>query len=164
MAYQRLQVSGAIDVIPSDTVPIPDPASRVMNSAANFTVAGQVTGALGFTTKGIQKNAILYNYGASQAYTVVSVDSDTQLTLTPSVAGNAADNFVIFNAPTLAATLYVGGAGNISVEMASNRDDALVPGVNPTIFNSVAAGTFMPTLVTRVRAASTTATNIKALF
>ena len=64
MAYQRLQVSGAIDVIPSDTVPIPDPASRVMNSAANFTVAGQVTGALGFTTKGIQKNAILYNYGA----------------------------------------------------------------------------------------------------
>ena len=34
MAYQRLQVSSSVDVIPSDTVPIPDPATFVLTGAA----------------------------------------------------------------------------------------------------------------------------------
>ena len=90
--------------------------------------------------------------------------NDTKLGLSPSSAGGAADTYLIFNAPALAATLYVGGNGDISVEMASNRDAAINTGLNPTVFAAITAGTFMPTLVTKVLSTATTATNIKALF
>ncbi len=51
--------------------------------------------------------------------------------------------------------LYVGGAGNISLDLAN--------GVNVTI-NGIAAGTILPVRVKRVRATSTTATNISVMF
>ena len=165
MAYQRLQVSNAIDVIPSDTVPIPDPSSFVLRGVGDFSVAGIVTNpTTTFTTDGIQKNAIIYNYTANEAYIVTDVVNDTKIALSPSSAGGAADTFLIFNAPALAATLYVGGNGNISVEMASNRAAAINTGLNPTVFAGITAGTFMPTLVTKVLSSGTTATPIKALF
>ena len=62
------------------------------------------------------------------------------------------------------ATLYVGGIGNVSVEMASQKNAGAISGVNPTIFSNVSQGSFMPILVTRVNDTSTTATLIKALF
>ena len=167
MAYQRLQVSNAIQVIPSDTVPIPNPATLVLSSNNGATnVAGVLTQAGGkFTEAGIQKNAIVYAQTSGNAYTVVSVDSDTQLTVTPSAAGAPIDAYAIYNAPTLGATLYVGGIGNVSVEMAANKDlSASITGQNPITFSNIPQGSFMPTLVTRVNATSTTATLIKALF
>ena len=167
MAYQRLQVNNSIDVIPSDTVDIPDPATRVLTGVAAMNVAGTLTDVgTTFLTDGIQKNAILYATSTGNAYTVVSVDSDTQLTITPAVAAAPAETYVIYNAPTLGATLYVGGAGNVSAVMATNRDIAgtTLPGVNPSLFTNVPQGSFMPILVTRVRATATTATTIKALF
>lgn len=51
--------------------------------------------------------------------------------------------------------LYVGGAGNISLDLAD--------GVNVTI-NGVAAGTILPVRVKRVRATGTTATNIAVMY
>jgi hypothetical protein len=166
MAYQRLQVSNAVNVIPSDTVPIPNPATFVLNGSANMSVAGTLTDVgTTFTTAGIQKNAILYALSSGLAYRVVSVDSDTQLSLEPSVAAAPAEVYVIYNAATLGATLYVGGIGNVSVEMAANKDlSASIGGLNPLIFSNVPQGSFMPTLVTRVNATNTTATLIKALF
>ena len=166
MAYQRLQVSNAIQVIPSDTVPIPNPATLVLSGSGAANVAGVLTQAgAKFTEAGIQKNAIVYAQTSGNAYTVVSVDSDTQLTVTPSVAGAPIEAYAIYNAPTLGATLYVGGIGNVSVEMAANKDvNASIPGQNPISFSNVPQGSFMPTLVTRVNASSTTATLIKALF
>lgn len=53
-------------------------------------------------------------------------------------------------------SLYVGGAGNIVVHMAG--DDAQVT------FVGVVAGSILPIQVARVRATSTTATNIVALY
>jgi hypothetical protein len=50
--------------------------------------------------------------------------------------------------------LWVGGAGNLSVVMAGGQT---------VTFNSVPAGTLMYLSVTRVRATSTTATNIVGL-
>ena len=164
MAYQRLQVNNSIDVIPSDTVPIPDPATFVLEQGAtNMSVAGIVTGT-GFENKGILQGAILYAITSQKAYTVVSVDSDTQLTVTPSSAALAAEGITIYNRATLGASLYVGGIGNVSVEMASQKNAGAISGVNPTIFSNVSQGSFMPILVTRVNDTSTTATLIKALF
>ena len=166
MAYQRLQVNNSIDVIPSDTVPIPDPATFVLEqSATNMTVAGTVTGT-GFENKGILQGAILYANTSKKAYTVVSVDSDTQLTITPSSAATGSEGITIYNSATLGASLYVATLGDVSVQMASQRNqpDAALSGINPAVFYNVAQGSFMPILVTRVNATNTTSTFIKALF
>ncbi len=109
MAYQRLHVNNAITVIPSDTVGIPDPASFVLQqSSVDMSVAGVATGS-GFEDAGILQGAILYASTSGKAYTVVSVDSDTQLTVTPSSAGLAAEGITIYNSATLGASLYVCG-------------------------------------------------------
>ena len=57
---------------------------------------------------------------------------------------------------TAARGLYIGGAGNVVVDMV---------GTGSTItFTGVLAGTILPIRVTRVRSTSTTATNIVALW
>jgi hypothetical protein len=51
--------------------------------------------------------------------------------------------------------LYVGGAGNVSVVTA---------GGDTVTFSGVAAGTFLPVMVARVRSTNTTATLILVLY
>lgn len=55
--------------------------------------------------------------------------------------------------------LFVGGAGNIVVIMGDQAVDATT-----VTFTGVLAGTILPIAVRRVRATSTTATNIVALW
>lgn len=57
---------------------------------------------------------------------------------------------------TATRALWVGGAGNISVD--------LVGGQTAVVFSGIAAGTWMPLRVTRVRSTSTTATLIVAVY
>ena len=52
--------------------------------------------------------------------------------------------------------IYVGGAGDVSVEMAGTG--------TAIIFTGVLAGSILPIRVTRVNSTSTTATNITALY
>lgn len=52
--------------------------------------------------------------------------------------------------------LWVGGAGNISVD--------LVGGETAVVFVGVAAGTLLPLAVTKVRSSSTTATSIVGIY
>jgi hypothetical protein len=52
--------------------------------------------------------------------------------------------------------LWIGGAGNISVDM--------VGGQTAVVYSGIAAGTWMPLRVTRVRSTSTTATLIVAVY
>lgn len=56
---------------------------------------------------------------------------------------------------TTQAALFIGGAGNVKVDMT---------GSGTVTFSGVAAGTFLPILVDRVYATGTTATNILALY
>jgi hypothetical protein len=60
----------------------------------------------------------------------------------------------IFVQPTRA--LYVGGAGNITVDMADGGSSVLFVGVQ--------GGTLLPIQVTRIYATGTTATSIVALY
>ena len=57
--------------------------------------------------------------------------------------------------PRTRASLYVGTAGNIVVVMESGET---------VTFTNIQDGTFMPIRVNRVKATSTTATNIVALY
>lgn len=52
--------------------------------------------------------------------------------------------------------LWIGGAGNISVEM--------VGGQSAVVFTGIPAGTLLPLRVTRVNSTSTTATSIVAVY
>ena len=161
MAYQRLQVSEGLAVIPSDTVPIPDPATEVISGTADFSVAGTLTDVgTTFLSAGIQTNAIVYNVTAGIAYYVTAVTDDLNLALSPSSAGGATDEYVIYNAATKACTLYVGVAGALIVQMASQRDAA---NTDTVTFQNVPSSSFLPILVTRV-ATATVASNIIALW
>jgi hypothetical protein len=55
----------------------------------------------------------------------------------------------------MARALYIGGAGSVNVDVADGT---------PVVFAGLAAGTILPVRVKRVRATSTTATNIVALY
>ena len=160
MAYQRLQVSEGLAVIPSNTVPIPDPATKVVSSAATGTTANKLVDAGGaFLTAGIQKNAIVYNTTDTTCAFVTAVDDATTLSLSADIMATG-ENYTIYNAATKAATLYVGNGGDLVVEMASERDSQAVPTLT---FYNVPNSAFLPILVTKV-GASTAATNIIALW
>ena len=156
MAYQKLQVSQGLAVIPSDTILIPDVSTEALTGTADFSVAGTLTDVgTTFLTDGISYEAIVYNTGAAIAYDVTTVTDNLNLALSPSSAGGAANAYVIYNAPTIGCVLYVGAAGSVKVKMAGGTE---------VTFAGVLAGSFLPAQVTQVFATGTTATNIVALW
>lgn len=57
-----------------------------------------------------------------------------------------------------ARALYVGGAGNVKVDMLGTEGDATVT------FSGIVAGSIIPVVVTRVYSTDTTATSIVAIW
>ena len=176
MAYQKLQVSQGLDVIPSNNVDIPELNSIVTPRATsttintgNFATAGGGTTTLTdaaaiFTTAGIKIGAIVYNTTAGKAYTVKSIHSNTQLTLVPEDAGGATDKYSIYNEATNGCILYVGTAGNLAVALANvSGPTPSLPGERLT-FKNLPNASFMPTQVRRVNVTNTTASDIIALW
>tara|TARA_R110001592_G_scaffold100828_2_gene285813 strand:+ start:668 stop:1138 length:471 start_codon:yes stop_codon:yes gene_type:complete len=156
MAYQKLQVSQGLAVIPSDTVLIPDPAVQVLTGTADFSVASTLTDVgTTFLSDGISYEAIVYNTTVPRAYDVTAVTDDLNLALSPATTGGATDVYVLYNAPTSGCVLYVGVAGDVKVKMAGGND---------VVFKTVAAGSFLPINVIQVFATGTTATDIVALW
>jgi hypothetical protein len=181
MAYQKLQSSEALKVIPSNTVRIPDPTSAVnlisttveaTDGVTMFQVAANVGTVLTgtntkFTEMNITPGMIVYNGTASECYYVVSVDSDTQITVSAAVGGGASDYITIYARPTVACTLFVGTAGDIHVKMAEqggNVTAANTPANTTQIYKNIANGSFMPIQVIQVYVGDTTASNIIAMW
>jgi hypothetical protein len=178
MAYQKLQVSEGLSVIPSATVRIPDPSSIVVLDSTTgstvgvgaFDVAGTLTAVTPadpkFTNAGVRVGSIIYNTTANIAYTVTSISSDTELLVTPATVGGATDSFTIYTEPTSGCILYVGAAGNLTVQMSSQNGNTKVAAQSAnhqiTLIN-IGDGSFLPTQVVRVDS-TTTATNIIALW
>jgi len=160
MAYQKLQTSAALDVIPSNTVPIPDRATKVLDGTADFSVAGTLTDVgTTFLSAGIQKNAIVYNVTDQKAYFVLDVTDDLNLSITSIAGGSAAAKYYIYNAPTNGCVLYVGTGGDVAVEFSEPSDSPS----GELIFKNVPNAAFLPVQVVRVDD-TTTATDIIALW
>jgi len=157
MAYQKLQVSRGLVVIPSNDVDIPNPAAEMLSGTADFTVAGTLTDVgTTFTTSGIGVGSIIYNTGASIAYYVTAVVSDTELSITPSSLGGAADAYKIYSGgKNDGCVLYIGATGTVTV---------ITAGGDEVLFTGVPTGMFMPVQVTRVKATGTGATAIVAMW
>tara|TARA_R110001599_G_scaffold342231_1_gene563814 strand:- start:149 stop:667 length:519 start_codon:yes stop_codon:yes gene_type:complete len=172
MAYQKLQVSDGLVVIPSNDVDIPDPSTIVILnkttgsdvSVGDFSGANTLTGT-GLADLGIQVGAIVYNTTAQEAYYVVSVDSATQLTLSDGATGGGTDTFSIYNGSSNGNILYVGGAGDVNARLATYQGNKLGGSTNSKlVFKNLPNASFMPTQVVRVLVTNTTATDIIALF
>ena len=117
----------------------------------------------------IPVGAIVYNPSATtpECYTVVSVDSDTQITVSKAVGGGATDNITIYTTATIGCTLYAGGAGDINVRMAEhngNTTSAAAPANGEILFAGITAGSFMPIQVVQVYFTRTDATQIIAMW
>lgn len=169
MAYQKLQVSEALAVIPSNYVAIPDPSTKILSGTADFSVAGVLTDVgTTFLTDGIQimspGPAIIYNLTDSVAYYVLNITDNLNLSISNFGAGNAAANYVIYNAATVGCVLFAGGAGDLKLVMAANNAGPTWSGVSSVLFKGIAAGAFLPTQVIGVASSGTTATDIIALW
>jgi len=164
------QPTQAITVIPSDTINIPEPGSYLTGgntgSGTTLTTAGAKflgtfnAGNTGYSNRVAAGDVI---YQGTTIVTVVSVDSDTQLTVSAALTGGGA-TYEIYRGNGGAQTqlpagnegfsLFVGTAGNLAVIPASSTDTV--------ILKNVPDSSFIPLQVTRVVAA-TTAADIVAL-
>ena len=142
MAYQKLQAYRALDVIPSDTVNIPNPAMLSVSSITTSNAPGKlIDTSQDFTTNGVKVGDIIY--AANAAGTVIAIDSATQLSvglfvIATSVAYNI---YNASDAPNNGCVLYSGVAQDISVETV---------GGDLVIFKGIQAGSFIPVQVLRV--------------
>ena len=162
MAYQKLQVSNGLAVIPSATVRIPNPDTLVVSGAdGDASAPGTFSSALStFITDRVQQGAIIY--ATSKAYYVLSVDSETSLTVSiaDGVIAGATTVFQIYNEPTPGCILFAGVLGNISMQLAQQNAPQTT---TELLFKGISAGAFLPTQAIRV-GTSTTAEDIIALW
>jgi hypothetical protein len=153
MAYQKLQASTALEVIPSDSINIPNPAVLSVSSTTTSAAALKLIDSSGdFINKRINIGDIVY--AGNVAATVTAVDSATQLSVTVAVPTTTSYKIFRKQNANLGCVLYVGAAGNIKVTTA---------GGDVVTFNGVLAGSFMPVQVLKVWATGSP-TNIVALW
>ena len=155
MAYQKLQPSAAINVIPDNNIIIPLP-NQVATGATTAAAAGKLTdSAAKFLTTASVGDVIYSGTGAVRdaITTVTAVDSDTVLSVATAVA--ITKNYNIYSSGLNEGTiLYVGGEGNVVVETAAG---------NEVTFTEISAGTFMPVQILKVKT-TTAASNIIAMW
>ena len=164
------QPTQTITVIKSDTINIPEPGSYLTGNntgtGTTLTTAGAKflgtfnAGNTGYSNRVAAGDVV---YKGTTIVTVVSVDSDTQLTVSAALTGGGA-TYEIYRGNGGAQTqlpagnegfsLFVGTAGNLAVIPASSTDTV--------VLNNVPDSSFIPLQVTRVVAA-TTAADIIAL-
>ena len=162
------QPTQAITVIPSDTINIPEPGSYLTGNntgtGTTLTTAGAKflgtfnAGNTGYSNRVAAGDVV---YKGTTIVTVVSVDSDTQLTVSAALTtgtyeiyrGNGGAQTQLL-AGNEGFSLFVGTAGNLAVIPASSTDTV--------ILKNVPDSSFIPLQVARVLS-STTAADIVAL-
>jgi hypothetical protein len=108
-----------------------------------------------FRALNVQAGDIVYNTTANLAATVEVVLNQNALQLNTQIFTSIGDTYTLYNGANKdGAVLYVGGAGNLTIQTEAGDDITLV---------GVLKGTFIP-VYTRKVYASTTATNIVALW
>lgn len=222
MAYQKLQASRALAVIPSDTVNIPNPATLAISSTTTGAAAGKLIDAISgtnstdgltltdaaknFITLGVKVGDTVENTTTPGTTTVTAVNT-TELTLKEDIFASTGDSYtvgsflrlgvrigdIIYSGAIAAAVTAVDSATQLSVSTAiptatayklyASRDmpndgcvlfvgdvslgtrvDMVTAGGDEVLMEGFAAGTFIPVQVTRVKATTTNAAKIIALW
>tara|TARA_R110000822_G_scaffold2180_4_gene10586 strand:- start:987 stop:1463 length:477 start_codon:yes stop_codon:yes gene_type:complete len=158
MAYQKLQGMIGMAVIPSDFINIPN-VSDQKRSSVTTGASGVTDGAATFTDGSVSIGDIVYDTSNLVVAKVTAIVNDNELSLdngnggAVSIAGAA--NYLIFSDTNKAAVLYVGVAGNLTVEMAYSGQ---------TLTFVAAANGYHPIQVNKVLSTGTAADSIVALW
>jgi hypothetical protein len=157
MAYQKLQVSRALQVIKSDNANIPFPGVVEPGTSTSVVANQLVDSAATFVTLNVRVGDVVYNTTTSTAATVNRVVDNTTIVLNADIFLASGNVYVIYsqNTKNEGCVLYVGAAGNVRV---------LTHGGDDVVFTNILAGTFIPVQVLKVFSTSTTASNIIALW
>jgi hypothetical protein len=146
---------------PSDNANIGYPNVIEVGTSTSV-VASKLVDSTGlFITNNVKTGDVVHNDTLGTAATVVTVDSETQLTLNADIFTATAQVFNVYAMSPQTSMgnpgcfLYVGGTGNVSV---------ITIGGDTITFNGVPAGTTLPIQVLKLRSTSTTATLINALW
>lgn len=168
------QPTQALNVVPSDTINIPEPDAYITgtsNSVTGTTITDLNANFLGVNNPGntgysnrVAIGDVVYVYAsptpgaAVTIVTVTAVTNNTTIVVSASVTGNKP--YKIYRANAGASdregfSLFVGGAGNIAVVPASSDQVVLL--------ENIPDSSFIPLQVKRVNSSDTTATKIIAL-
>jgi hypothetical protein len=157
MAYQKLQVSRALQVIKSDNANIPFPAV-VSSGTSTSVVANQLVDSnAAFATLNVQVGDVVYNTTTSAAATVTRVLDEENLLLNADIFLASGNVYVVYsqNTKNEGCVLYVGTGGNLHV---------LTHGGDDVKFANIVGGSFLPVQVLKVFSTDTTAADIVALW
>jgi len=161
MSVFKTTFSRALRAHPSDNADIAYPAVNESGTNTIATSLKLIDSTATFITKNVKTGDVVHNDTAGTAATVVSVDSETELTLNANIFTTTAQAYVVYamSAQTSMGNpgcfLYVGGTGNVSV---------VTIGGDIITFNGVPAGTTLPIQVRKLRSTGTTATLVNALW
>jgi len=159
MAYQKLQVGLGVNVIPSDTINIPNVAGPTQSGTVTSVVANELNDSARTLTTGGFTNAlvgyIVYNNETNAIATVTSVTSVNKLVLSADIMLVDSESYTLYADDNAGCVLYVGEPGDLRVLTSSGSD---------ITFTGVLAGSFIPVQVKRVFDTSTGASSILALW
>jgi hypothetical protein len=161
MSVFKTTFSRALRAHPSDNADIAYPAQIAGGSNTTATAFKLINSAALYVTKNVKTGDVVHNDTAGTAATVVSVDSETQLTLNANIFTSTGQVYAVYAMSSQTSMgnpgcfLYVGGTGNVSV---------VTIGGDIIVFNGVPAGTTLPIQVVKLRSTGTTATLINALW
>lgn len=151
MAYQKLQVERALEVIPSDTINVPNVAGPTVSGTTDGVTANKLVD----STASFTSNLLGYIvYSGTQVATVTAVDDATTLSLSADIMISG-ENYTLYADANQGCVLYTGAGGDIKVLTAGNDE---------VTFTGTAAGAFIPVQVKRVFATPTPPTGIIALW
>ena len=146
---------------PSDNANIAYPSVAESGTNTTATSLKLIDSAATFITQSVKTGDVVHNDTDGTAATVVTVDSQTQLTLNADIFTATGKAFTVYAQSPQSGMgnpgcfLYVGGTGSVSV---------VTIGGDTITFAGVPAGTTLPIQVLKLRSTSTTATLINALW
>jgi hypothetical protein len=161
MSVFKTTFSRALRAHPSDNADIAYPNQIAGGTNTTSTAFKLINSAALYVTKNVKTGDVVYNDTAGTAATVVSVDSETELTLNANIFTSTGQAYAVYAMSSQTSMgnpgcfLYVGGTGNVSV---------VTIGGDIITFNGIPAGTTLPIQVVKLRSTGTTATLVNALW
>jgi hypothetical protein len=163
MPTPKLQTSRALEVIPSDTVPIPNPFPMVSGTATDTQSNSLEDTTKDFLALGVRIGDVVYNTSNGTSAVVIadpSLSGSDILSLS-TMSVTSGDTYVIYQnsplsgEPNAGCVLYVGMGGTMTV---------VTSGGDTVAFADVPTGTFVPVNVVQVLSNGTDAGKIVALW
>jgi len=155
--FPQNQASYAIDVIPSDTINIPQPYDIASGNNTAVSVDELEDGGADFIAAGVSQGDAVYNLTDGTVAEVTSRISATALKLSANIFAATPKAYAIYqgNSKPNSFLLYVGTGGDVNIQTSATA---------PVLLKNVADASFIPINVGRVNASSTTASDIIALL